>query len=167
MPRRAEQLFQVVVGAGQIRHVVAVEQTWPIALGDLQEVPQRCGQRTACSCSTPDSSEQRCLRAANRRAPTPPRIPENLGRLVHQSEADLHLRPQRCAIPQAAIHQTLPRRQFLAEPPFFPMPSELARMADNRSCSLSPLGRKGSDEPTEEGGSGRPSSVMADRTAEQ
>ena len=167
MPRRAKQLFQAVVGARQIRHVVAVEQAWPIALGDLQEVPQRCGQGTACSRSAPDSSEQRCIRAANRRAPTPPRIPENLGRLVHQSETDLHLRPERNGIPQAPIHQTLQRRQFLAETPFFRMPFKLARMADNRSCSLSPLGRKGSDEPTEEGGSGRPSSVMADRTAEQ
>ena len=157
MPRGAEQLFQAVVGAGQIGHVVAVEQPRPVTLGDLQEVPQRRGQRAASFRPASHSSEQRFIRAANRRTPTPPGIPENLGRLVHERIADLHVRPPSGGVLKAAIHHVLQRRQFPAEAPFFRMPCKLTRIVDNRSCSLNPLGCKG----------GRPSSVMAERTAEQ
>ena len=35
----AEVVLQVVVGAGQVRHVVAVEEAWPVTASHLKEVP--------------------------------------------------------------------------------------------------------------------------------
>jgi len=97
------------------------------------------------------------LRAANRLPATPPRIPQDLGGGVHEAIADLDRRPERCPAAQGVLDQTLERGEFPAQAPFFPTRARRSRIEDQRSFSFKPLGRNG----------GRPSSVIADRTAEQ
>jgi hypothetical protein len=49
---RAEKLFQIIIGPGQIRHRIAGEESWPVTTGDLPEVPQRwckCASRSLVS----------------------------------------------------------------------------------------------------------------------
>src|SRR4029450_9341425 len=46
---RAEKLFQIIIGPGQIRHRIAGEESWPVTTGDLTEVPQRRCQRASRS----------------------------------------------------------------------------------------------------------------------
>ena len=38
---RAEKLFQIIIGPGQIRHRIAGKESWPVTTGDLPEVHQR------------------------------------------------------------------------------------------------------------------------------
>src|SRR5439155_2162051 len=42
---RAEKLFQIIIGPGQIRHCIAGKESWPVTPGDLTEVHQRWGTR--------------------------------------------------------------------------------------------------------------------------
>src|SRR5262245_49147099 len=41
---RAEKLFRIIIGPGQIRPRIAGEASWPVTTGDLAEVSQRWGQ---------------------------------------------------------------------------------------------------------------------------
>jgi hypothetical protein len=43
---RAEEVLQIVVGVGQIRDLVAVEQAAPVALRDFDKVRDRGGERS-------------------------------------------------------------------------------------------------------------------------
>ena len=38
---RAEKLFQIIIGPGEIRHRIAGKEPWPVTAGDLPEVRQR------------------------------------------------------------------------------------------------------------------------------
>lgn len=42
---RAKALLQVVIGPRQRRDLIAMEQTWPVTAGNLEEVHQRRGER--------------------------------------------------------------------------------------------------------------------------
>ena len=46
---RAEKLFQIIIGPGQIRHRIAGEESRPVTTSDLTEVPQRWGKRASRS----------------------------------------------------------------------------------------------------------------------
>jgi hypothetical protein len=42
---RAKALLQVVIGARQLRDLITMEEAWPVTAGNLEEVPQRRGER--------------------------------------------------------------------------------------------------------------------------
>jgi len=46
---RAEKLFQIILGPGQLRHRRAGKEAWPVPPGDLPAVLQRRGQRASRS----------------------------------------------------------------------------------------------------------------------
>ena len=76
---------------------------------------------------------------------------------MHEAEGGLDGRPHRGRLDQAAVHDVFELLEFRAEPLFPRTRFRLTEMAESRSRNFSPLACKG----------GRPSSVMAERTAEQ
>src|SRR5262249_36506679 len=42
---RSEKLFQIIICAGQLRHGIAGEESWPVTAGDLPEVHERRFER--------------------------------------------------------------------------------------------------------------------------
>jgi hypothetical protein len=52
---RAEKLFQIIIGPGQIRHRIAGEESWPVTTGNLPEVLQ-CG----CQCASRSLVSRHC-----------------------------------------------------------------------------------------------------------
>ena len=46
---RAEKLFEIIIGPGQIRHCIAGKESWPVTTSDLLEVPQRRSKRASRS----------------------------------------------------------------------------------------------------------------------
>lgn len=93
----------------------------------------------------------------NRRAVVLPGIIENARGPVDKTESGSHARPQRCGVRQSVIYDVFQLLEFLAQRPFFRTRVKLVVTAESRPCSFSPLASRG----------GRPSSVMAERTAEQ
>ena len=55
---RAEKLFQIIIGPGQIRHRRAGEESWPVTPGDLPEVPQRWCEGPSRSLMSPHRPQE-------------------------------------------------------------------------------------------------------------
>ena len=84
-------------------------------------------------------------------------VGENRGGLLHQVKVALDRRPERGGLSQARSEDALQLPQGFREPLFSRTFSRLAEISCSRPCSLRPLATSG----------GRPSSVNAERTAEQ
>jgi len=76
---------------------------------------------------------------------------------MHQVEAGPHVGPQLARALQPLVDDLLQLLQPGREPPFPSTPARLAETAVRRPCSFNPLASSG----------GLPSSVIAERTAEQ
>ena len=84
-------------------------------------------------------------------------VAENRGGLMNQAEVALDRGPERGGLGQPLMEDGVQLPQGFGEPLFSCTFSKLAEIACSRPCSLRPLATIG----------GRPSSVRAERTAEQ
>ena len=100
---RAETLFQIIIGPGQIRHGITGKESWPVTAGDLAEVPSRRGKRP-CGClvsghraqeSTEATLYGQCLALVL--------VTEDVGRLMDPAKPHPDGGPQRGCIGQAVL----------------------------------------------------------------
>jgi hypothetical protein len=155
----AEQLFQGVVGARQVRHVGGVEQTWSIAARDLAEVVEG-GAETFHPIPVAPHRPQQSVEALPDLGPRLiGRVGQEAGARVHEDEALAHRWPERGRAGECPLDQLLePRERSRAlrlGPPFERTRSRLPATFSNRLFKRSPAASSGA----------RPSSVMALRIA--
>ena len=154
---RAEQLLERVVGARQVGDGVAVEQAGAVAAGHLEEMVDRLGERAGLAAVARHGGEQPAEATAHRLDRLTGGIRQDSGRLVDPGVGATDRRPQAPRVLEPAGEQPAQPPQRAAQPPFAAARSRLAATASSRPSSLSPEAASG----------GRPSSVIAPRTAAQ
>ena len=154
---RAEQPLEVVVGARQVGDGVAAEQAGAVAAGHLQEVVDGAGERAGLGAVARHGGEQPVEAAAHRLRRLAGGIPQDPGRPVDPGVGATDRWPQALRALEPAGEQPAQPPQRAAQPPFVAARSRLAATASSRPASLRPEAAKG----------GRPSSVIALRTAAQ
>ena len=150
-------MLETVVGARQIRDGVAVEEPWPVAARDLEEVVDRLDQM-ACAGAVAGHGRDKPVEAT----PNPVGgfsvgIAEDVGGPVHPATDPLDGRPEGGGALEAAADQPAQPRERRRAAPFCTTRPRLSATASSRALSFSPEAASG----------GRPSSVMALRTAAQ
>ena len=154
----AEELFQVVVGPRQVRHLVAVEQARPVAAADPHEVSRRPRQRPQPRRMPRSSPPAGRPTAAAPPRPGPGRSSPRMCAARHTQAYIRAMAGHSVAVASRPAAEQLPQPlQLGREPLFSATRSRLAATADSRSCNFSPEASSG----------GRPSSVRALRTASQ
>jgi DDE_Tnp_1-associated len=154
---RAEQPFEVVVGARQVGHGIAVEQAGAVAAGHLQEVVDGAGERAGLGAVAADGGDEPGEAAGDRGRVEARHVVQDPGRAVHPGVGAADVRPEVAGAVQGVRDQPAQAPQEPRHPPFSATRSRLATTASSRSASLRPEAAKG----------GRPSSVIALRTAAQ
>ena len=153
----SKELFQVIVGAGQIRRVVTMEQARPVTAGHLDEVfdsTRKCrGKRSMPR----HGSDQTAETSANTVAVGRFVIRQNVGSLMHPAERDANRRPGQGRLRQRAIEALLQLLERSRQPLFEATLAKLSATFVKRAWSFRPEASSG----------GRPSSVIALRTALQ
>ena len=153
----AEQLLKAVVGPRQARHGAAVEQPGAIAAGDLGKVVDGGRQRAGQILVPVHGPDQPVEAAADSGGVLTLVVAQHPRCRMHPGIGALHIRPERRRALQAAVDQLAQPRERCRKPPFTSTRSKLAATASSRALSFSPGAASG----------GRPSSVMALRTAAQ
>jgi hypothetical protein len=153
----AEQLLQAVVGAWQVRDGMAVEQPGTVAAGDLEEVVHRLGQMARAGAVARHGPEQAVEAAPDHGGVLPGLVAQDACRPMHPGIDPLDVRPVGGRALQAASDQSVQPRERRRPAPFSATRSRLSATASSRDLSFSPEAASG----------GRPSSVMALRTAAQ
>ena len=139
----AEQVFQVVVRPRHVRRRVAAEQSGPVALRHLHEVPQLVSHlRSSAVCAAAwriwlricDSRRRTC------RAGGFALFSSNRATRLTQPYARPHRRPQRRRLLQALAAATAAAASILSAdvPPRPATRSRLAAICSRRSCSFNP-----------------------------
>ena len=154
---RPEQLLEVVVGARQVGDGVAVEQAGTVAAGHLEEVVDGAGERAGLGAVSADGGDEPGEAAGDRGRIETGRVVQDPGRAVHPAVGAADVGPEIAGAVQGVRDQPAQAPQEARQPPFSATRSRLATTASSRSASLRPEAAKG----------GRPSSVMALRTAAQ
>ena len=154
---RAEKLFQIIIGPGQIRHRIAGEESWPVTTGDLTEVPQRWGKCAAgglrCRVIAPRSPpRRRCTRQRLGLV----LVAEDVGCLMDPAIPHPYVGHKSAVSIKPRANRPFSRRSSWGKPPFF----RAAETRSNRGEAVVEF------EPEASRG-GRPSSVRALRTAAQ
>ena len=154
---RPEQLLQSVVGAWQTRHAVAVKQARPVAARDLAEVIHCLGEADRPAPVAGHGSGQAVETALDHDGGVAVRIAEDTRDLMHPAVEALDGRPEGGGVRQAATDQLAQPRERRRAAPFCATRSRLSATASRRALRFRPEAASG----------GRPSSVMALRTAAQ
>ena len=82
---RAEKLFQIILGPGQIRHRRAGKEPWPVTTGDLTEVPQRRCKRAGRSLVSRHRAQESPEAPLHRQRLALVRVAEDVGDLMDPS----------------------------------------------------------------------------------
>ena len=154
---RPEQLLERVVGARQIGDGIAVEQAGTVAAGHLAEMLDRLGERAGLGAVARHGGEQPVKAAAHRLGRLAGGIPQDFGRLVNPGVGTTDWWPRALRALEPAAEQLAQPLQRTVQPPLAAARSRLAITAASRLSSCRPEAAKG----------GRPSSVIALRTAAQ
>src|SRR3954451_24798968 len=154
---RAEFVFQIVVGARQVRNTVAVKQPRTVAARDLAEALDRTAQVTGTVAMAHHGAHHSIEPALHHGRVLAVMVVQDMGGFVHPRIGALNVRPQHRGLRQAVLDQTLQARERRRGPPFSAARSTLAATFSSRPFSLRPAASKGA----------WPSSVMALRTAAQ
>ncbi len=154
---RPEQLLKAVVGARQVGNDVAVEQVRPVAAGDLAEVLHSCGKAAGLVPVARHGRDQTIEATPHHGGGLPSGVAEDVRGLMHPAISTLDVRPEGGGVCQAAADQLAQSRERRRGAPFSATRSKLSATACRRSLSFRPEAASG----------GRPSSVMALRTAAQ
>ena len=154
----AEELLQAVVGRRQVGDLQVVEQSGPIAPGDLEEALDRLAQPAAGVLALVPLLKQAGVARLDVLGGAPGRVLEDPRRGVDPAVGRANVRPQRAGLPQGLGEQGAQLPQLGRQaPPFSSIRPRLASILSRRSCSRSPAASSG----------GLPSSVSALRTAAQ
>ena len=148
---------EVVVGARQIRHAVAVKQPQTVAAGDRAEVRDGLAQAARPVAVTGHGPHQAVEAALHRGGILVLRVVQDVRRLLDPPVGPFNVRPERGGLFQALLDQIPQRLKLHRRPPFSVTRSRLSATASSRCLSFSPEAASG----------GWPSSVMALRTAAQ
>ena len=154
---RAEHVLEAVVRARQTRNRAAVEQAGAVAACDLQEVVDGAGQAARLAAVAGHGADQAVEAPAHRARGPSSRVAEDVGGAAHPAVGPLDVRPEGGGPLQAAADRGAEPRQRRRGPPFSATRSRLSATASSRDPSFSPEAASG----------GRPSPVMALRTAAQ
>ena len=153
----AEQLLEIVVGARQIHDDITMEQTGAVAAGHFEEMVDRTGEAASLGAVAHHSAEQAIKTASHRLGRPAGSVAQDPGGLVDPGIDTAKVRPQGLRALEPTREQLPQPSQRRAQPPFAATRSRLAATASSRSWSVRPEAANG----------GRPSSVMALRTAAQ
>ena len=157
VPLRAEQLLEAVVGAREVGDGVAVEQAGPVAAGDLAEVLDGLGQMARSGAVARHGPDQSIEAPPDHGGGLAGRVAQDARRPVHPAVDALDVRPEWGGALQATADQSAQARERRRPAPFSATRSRLSATASRRALSFRPEAASG----------GRPSSVMALRTAAQ
>ncbi len=153
----AEQLLKVIVGAWQVRHGVAVEQSGTVAARDLGKMVNG-GRQGASPVTVPAHGPNKPVEATlDHGGVLILVVAKHMGGGVHPSIGTLNVGPERGCALQPAADQLAQARKRRWSPPFCATRSRLSATFSSRALSFSPGAASGA----------RPSSVMALRTAAQ
>lgn len=152
---RAEQLLQGIIGPRQVGPVGGMEQPRPVAARHLAEVVEGASKVA----DTVAVTLHRCQETLE----APPdlgscllgRIGQQTRGSMHEDEALLHRRPERCRAGERALDQEREPRERARCPPFERTRSKLPATFSKRPFNRRPAASSGA----------RPSSVIALRTA--
>ena len=153
----SEQLLEIVVGARQIGDDITMEQAGAVAAGHLEEMVDRAGEAASLGAVAHHGAEQAIKTASQRLGRLAGSVAQDPGGLVDPGIDTAKVRPKRLRALEPTREQLAQLVQRTAQPPFAATRSRLAATASSRSWSFSPEAANG----------GRPSSVMALRTAAQ
>jgi PAS domain S-box-containing protein len=151
----AEQLLETVVGARQLGDGATVEQPRSVAAGDLAEVVDGPGQVTGAGAVAGHGRDQAVEATLNHGGVLAGLIAQDVSGSMHPAIGALDVRPEGGGALQAAADQPAQPRERRRGAPFSATRSRLSATASSRALSCSPEAASG----------GRPSSVMALRTA--
>jgi transposase len=154
---RPEQLLEIVVGARQIRHGIAMEQAGAVAAGHLAEMVDRLAEETGFGAVASHGGEQAIEAAPYRFGRLAGGVAQDPGRLVNPGVRTADRWPQALRVLEPTSEQLAQPPQRTGQPPLTAARSRLATTAASRSLSCRPEAANG----------GRPSSVIALRTAAQ
>ena len=154
---RAEQMLEVVVGARQAGHRVTMEQPGFVAAGHLAEVPDGVGERPRLSAVPVHGGDEPVEAAPDKAGVLLAPVVQDVRGPVHPAVGARDVRPERSRALQAAGDQLAQPREPRRAAPFSPTRSKLAATFSSRPLSVRPEAASG----------GRPSSVIALRTAAQ
>jgi len=129
---RTKKLFEIVIGAREIRHAITVEQTRPITVADLEKVVDGRRQR-ACFGAVPLHRPEEPVQALLHRCLTElVLIIEDIRRTMHPAIGHLHVGPQGRGIMQPPLEDGLQAPQVLGQGPLFATRSRLSAMVLRR-----------------------------------
>ena len=154
---RAELMLEVVVGARQIRHGIAVKQPRTITAGDLAELVDGLAQAARTIAVAGHGTHQAVEAALNRSRILVLMVVQDVRGLMDPFVGPFDVRPERGGLFQAMLDQAPATARAAAGPPFSVTRATLSATASNRPLSFRPEAASG----------GWPSSVMALRTAAQ
>src|SRR4051812_46411858 len=133
-----EELLQDVVGPGQPRDVVAVEESRPVAGADLEEVRHRRLEGADARLLVPDLGEQRLQLLSDLVAGEIVLVLQEPGGLVNPAVGDPDSRPHRVRGGQPFGDERAELPQLGRQAPFPARRPREASIASSRSRSLSP-----------------------------
>src|SRR3954447_19573170 len=137
---RAELVFQIVVGAREVRNAVAVEQARAIAAGDLAEVLDRVAQAGGAVAMAEHGTYQSIEATLHRGCILRVMIVQDVRRLVHPWIGTLDVRPEGAGLCQALPDQLLQLRKRRRGAPFSTTRSRLAPPFPQPLFELQPAG---------------------------
>jgi hypothetical protein len=153
----SKELFQVIVGARQIRRVVAVEQARPVTASHLEEVFDGARKFSGNLSMPRHGSDQTAQTSANTVAVGRFVIRQNVCNLMHPAERDANRWPGQSGLRQGVVESLLQLLERSRQPLFEATLAKLSATFVKRAWSFRPEACSG----------GRPSSVIALRTALQ
>jgi hypothetical protein len=114
----SKELFQVIVGAGQIRRVVTMEQARPVTASHLEEVFDSARKFRGKRSMPRHGSDQTAETSANTGAVGRFVIRQNVGSLMHPAERDANRRPGQGRLRQRALEALLQLLERSRQPLF-------------------------------------------------
>ena len=133
---RAKELFEIIIGAREIRHARAVEKPRPITAADLEKVIDSGGER-ARGGAVPCHGSEEPLQAPLHHCLIPlVFVVQDVSRTMHPVIGHPHVRPQGGCVIQTPLEDGLQAPQFLGQAPLFSTGSRPSAMALRRSCSV-------------------------------
>lgn len=164
--QRAEKVFQVIVGARQVRDVVAGEQARPVAGGHRAEVGGGRREDAQALLLLPQLGEQALVGLSQGGRVQPAVVGEQVRRAVDEAVGGLDRRPQPRGPLQPGAHEPEESAEQLLQPPFLACFSPWA-VRSTRSSEVATASRRAFSLRPEAANGGHPSSVRALRIARQ
>jgi hypothetical protein len=93
---RPKKLLQIIIGARQFGHIIAVKKTGPVAPGDFEKMCQRRGQQTGASPVPSHGAKQTAEAALHGRTCALFFVREDVGGTMDPLVSNAYRRPEGC-----------------------------------------------------------------------